>query len=117
MITIDLSIYGALAPVAGGKHIAQAKVNLDDSAKVKDLLAYYNINPKDTGYIFINAILCDAPGLNASLNEPLKHNDHVGIFSHGYIWPFQYRHGAFISKSLKKAMKERGILHHTYTNE
>ncbi len=116
MITIDLSIYGLLARVAGGKYIAQVELRLKDNATVSDIFEHYNISPEEKSYVFINAILCDVPGLNASAEERLKEHDHVGIFSDGYMWPYQYRNGAPISKRLERAMKEIDMLHHTYTN-
>lgn len=117
MITIDLAIYGPLARVAGGRLITQTKLKLNNSAKIKDLLKTFNISPDDISYVFINAVLCDVPGLNASLEEPLHDNDHVGVFSKGYMWPYHYREGAFISKNLEIALNNRGTVHHTYTNE
>ena len=114
-INIDVAIYGSLAKYVGGKHIAQVDVQLEDNALVKDLLEHLKIPPEDKSYVFINAVLCDVPGLNASADEQLKDGDHVGIFSLGYMWPYQYRDGMPMSESLKQAMSDYGAMHHTYT--
>ncbi|MBN2043713.1 MAG: hypothetical protein JW757_01735 [Anaerolineales bacterium] len=116
-ITIDLAIYGSLAKLAGGKHLTKMDLELESGSRIEDLFARFNICPEDTSFIFINAVLCDVPGLNASKKEVLHDGDHVGIFSHGYMWPYQYRDGMPMSNSLKQAMREHGALHHTYTNK
>jgi len=116
-ITIDLAIYGSLAKHAGGKHIAQMEVELKSDARMKDLLEHFKIPPDEKSFVFINAVLCDVPGLNASANEQLQEGDHIGIFSHGYMWPYQYRDGMPMSDSLQEAMREFGAMHHTYTKK
>lgn len=114
-IIIDVAIYGSLSKLAGGKHIAKTEVEMQPGARVKDLLAQFNIPPNYKSFVFINAVLCDVPGMNASTNEPLKDGDHIGIFSNGYMWPYQYRDGMPMSESLKEEMRKYGAMHHTYT--
>lgn len=113
-ITIDTTIYGSLARICGGKYIAQVQAELPGNAKVNDLLQHLDINPRDKSYLFINAVLCDMPGLNASSEEKLHDGDHVGIFSNGYMWPFQYRDGVHMSESLRTTLKKTGVMHHSY---
>lgn len=116
-INIDVAIYGSLAKLAGGKHIAKLDVELDPGARVKDLLERFNIPPDEKTFVFINAILCDVPGMNASANEELRDGDHIGIFSQGYMWPYQYRDGMPMSESLQEEMRKYGAMHHTYTEK
>ena len=113
-ITIDTTIYGSLARICGGKYIAQVQAELPGNAKVNDLLQHLDINPRDKSYLFINAVLCDMPGLNASSEEKLHDGDHVGIFSNGYMWPFQYRDGVHMSESLRTTLQKTGVMHHSY---
>jgi hypothetical protein len=116
-ISVEVSLYGSLAHLGGGKHLATLMVELQSNACMQDLFDQLKINPEKTSYIFINAVLCDVPGLNASNREHLHDGDHIGIFSLGYMWPYQYRHGMPMTKSLEKAMGEYGTLHHTYTKK
>ena len=113
-IKVNTTIYGSLARLCGGKYIAQVQAELPENAKVNDLLQSLNIAPEDKSYLFINAILCDMPGLNASSEEKLHEGDHVGILSNGYMWPFQYRDGVHMSDSLRTTLLETGVMHHTY---
>jgi len=115
-ITVDVALYGSLARYGGGRHVAKFNVQLKSGACMANLLAQLNIPKKEKGYAFINSVLCDVPGLSASLNESLKDGDHVGIFSLTHMWPYQYRDGICMSDSLTMALKERGAMHHTYTD-
>jgi hypothetical protein len=114
-INVNTTIYGSLARICGGKYIAQVQAELPENAIVNDLLQHLDINPSDKSYLFINAVLCDMPGLNASSEEKLHDGDHVGIFSNGYMWPFQYRDGVHMSESLRITLLKTGVMHHTYT--
>jgi len=114
MITIDAALYGSIARFGGGKHIARVDITLPPGSKVKDFFEQLDIPTEETGFIFINAILCDMPGLNASQEEVLHNGDHLGVFSLGYMWPYQYRDGMPMTESLKDAMREHGAFHHTY---
>ena len=114
-ITIDVAVYGPLARAVGGKHIATKKVALSKSSTLGELREQLGIKEEDTGYIFINSILCDVPGLNASQNLPLKDDDHIGFFSKVHMWPYQYRDGAHMTQELKDALRERGAMHHSYS--
>ncbi len=113
-IQINLNLYGALASLAGGKYIAQQKMSLNDGAVIRDLLDSLSIPCDQKSYLFINAVLCDMPGLSASLDEPLHDGDHVGIFSRQHMWPYQYRDGIRMSASLTEALRKRGAMHNTY---
>ena len=112
---INVAIYGKLAHVCGGKHISILDLELDLNAHLGDLLTQLDIPMDETSFIFLDAVLCDVPGLNIHHDEPLKDGAHVGIFSTGYMWPYQYRDGVPMSKPLIKAMEEHGAMHHTYT--
>ncbi|MBS1249303.1 MAG: hypothetical protein MAG431_00879 [Chloroflexi bacterium] len=117
MITVEVALYGTLARIQGGKYVAQTNVQVTNDATIKDLYEDLDISPQDRGYLFINAVLCDVPGLNAAIKEKLHDGDHIGIFSNGYMWPYQYRDGAQMSESLTSVLKEHGPLHHTYKKE
>jgi hypothetical protein len=116
-IKIDVVLYGSLASLMGGRHIAQRTVELPSGATKGDLLAHLGVPPEDRGYLFINAVLYDMPGLETDGQDPLYEGDHVGIFSTMYMWPYQYRDGVRMSESLKKALRGGSAMHHTYTGQ
>ena len=113
-ITVTVGLYGPLAPHLGGVYVAQEPVTVEAGACVRDLLRQLDIDPADRGYLFINAVLCDAPGLYVSANEQLKDADRVDVFSLKHMWPYQYRDGIPMSDALKEAMREHGAMHHSY---
>lgn len=113
-IKIDTALYGPLAEYGGGKYVAQIDVELETGSQIQDLLRNLGIPHDEKGYLFINAVLCDAPGLSASLLEPLNDGDHVGIFSLQHMWPYQYRDGIRMSESLEKKLQEHGAMRNTY---
>jgi hypothetical protein len=114
-ITIDLALYGPLARFAGGHHVAQRPERLKAGATMGDLVARLGIDGSEIGYLFVNAVLCDVPGMNVSKDLCLKDGDHVGIFSRVHMWPYQYRDGVRMSPSLKEALEVHGAMHHSYT--
>ena len=115
-INITLTLYGNLAKFAGGKYIAQKEVTLEESATIQNLMDSFKIPYDQKSYLFINNILSDMPGLNASLDEVLTNNARVGVFSLQHMYPYQYRDGLPMSESLTKILKERegGAMHNTY---
>jgi molybdopterin converting factor small subunit len=113
-IKVDVTLYGSLAQFAGGKYVAQKIVELTENASVRDLLDHFGIPPDQKSYLFINAVLCDMPGLLASLDEPLEDGDHVGIFSLQHMWPYQYRDGIRMSEALTETLRKRGEMHNIY---
>lgn len=114
MIRVNVVIYGSLSRKFAGKHIAELAVELPDDSTKADLLTHLGISPSERSYIFINAVLCDVPGLITDGAEPLNDKDHVGIFAHDYMWPYQYRDGVHMSENLKNAMQEHGAMHNIY---
>lgn len=113
-IKVNVSLYGSLARIAGGRYIAQKTVELEPGACKADLLAQLGIPAEERGYLFINAVLCDVPGLTTEGLEPLQDGDHVGIFSITHMWPYQYRDGVRMSEELRKALQEHGAMHNVY---
>ena len=115
-INVTLTLYGPLAKYAGGKYIAQKNVELEANATVRGLMDSFEIPYDQKSYLFINNILSDMPGLNASLDEILTDNARVGIFSLQHIYPYQYRDGLPMSESLTKILAERedGAVHNIY---
>lgn len=114
VITVDVALYGPIARHAGGHHLIQTKVELHGGACIGDLLDHLSKPTEERGYVFLNAILCDVPGLNVSRGEPLHDGDHVGIFSIQHMWPYQYRDGVRMSDALVEALKKHGTMHHSY---
>jgi hypothetical protein len=113
-ININTTIYGKLAKIGGGKHIAILDFEMPPLSTLGDLLDKIKIPMDKTSFIFLDAVLCDVPGLSIEHNEPLKDGSHVGIFSTGYMWPYQYRDGMPMSDPLVKAMRQYGAMHHSY---
>lgn len=114
---VDVAIYGKLSHLMGGKFIATEKIELKDGARIKDLYALIGIDPEETTYVFVNAVLSDMPGMTVALEDELHDGDHVGIFSKGYVWPYQYRDGSVFSERLQAALAERDALHHNMPKE
>lgn len=115
-IQIDFALYGDIAPKAGGTFVAQKEMELPAGSTIGDLLDLLGIDDADRGYLLVNSILFDVPGLSASRNEVLKHKDHLGIFSTRHMWPYQYRDGVRMSDSLKATLAEVGAMRNTYQN-
>lgn len=116
-INVDLSLYGRLAQLAGGRHIAQLEFKLAPGARLGEVIDRLKIPPEEKGYVFVNAVLCDVPGLDTSRDLALKDGDHIGVFSRSHMWPYQYRDGIPMSEALKAALRERGAMHHSYTSQ
>ena len=111
---VNVRLYGSISRYAGGKHIAQFEVEVPPGTSRTDLLAQIGIPEEERGYLFINSVLCDVPGLVTPRKEPLSDGDQVGIFSIDRVWPYQYRDGVRMSPELEEALKERGAMHHSY---
>ena len=76
-ITVDVALYGPVARCVGKKHLAQMTVQIKDGTTLGGLLQRWAIEKDDTGFIFINAVLCDVPGMNVSHDLVLQDGDHV----------------------------------------
>ena len=113
-ITVDVALYGPVARCVGKKHLAQMTVQIKDGTTLGGLLQRWAIEKDDTGFIFINAVLCDVPGMNVSHDLVLQDGDHVGVFSRVHMWPYQYRDGARMTEALKRALQAKGAMHHSY---
>ncbi len=114
-LSAELALYGPLATRAGGVHVALQRLQLKPGSTIGDVMARFGIRPEEKGFVFVNAVLCDVPGLNASWAHSLADGDHVGVFSLGYMWPYQYRDGARMSEALREALRRQGPMHHSYT--
>jgi hypothetical protein len=114
MIKVNVSLYGSLARFGGGRYVAQFDVELEDGAGKAELVRQLGIPEDERGYLFINALLCEVPGVSTGANELLKEGDHIGIFSVDRLYPYQYRDGLPMSDGLKKTLNERGAMHHSY---
>jgi hypothetical protein len=115
-ITVELALYGPVARAAGGHHVAQRSIQVKAGSTLGELAAEAGIEKAETGYIFVNAVLCDVPGLNASHGLQLHDGDHIGVFSRVHMWPYQYRDGVRMTEALRKALQERGAMHHSYAS-
>lgn len=109
-----MTLYGDIARYGEGKHIAILDLDLPEGASLDQLLQEISLPSSERGYLFINNILHDAPGLYASKNDPLHDGDQIGIFSIRHIWPYQYRDGIHMSDSLKAAMLKSGPMRNVY---
>lgn len=116
LIKIDVNLYGSISSYYGGKHIAQITLDMPSGVTKGELLAHLGIPDAERGYLFINAVLFDVPGLITDNHTYLKDGDHVGIFSADRVWPYQYRDGINMSPGLQKALKIHGAMHHSYQN-
>lgn len=114
MVRVNVSLYGSLARFGGGRYASQMNVELEPGSGKADLLAALGIPENERGYLFINAVLCEVPGISTNANEILNDGDHVGIFSVDRLYPYQYRDGLPMSEGLKKTLQEHGALHHSY---
>lgn len=115
-IKVSVALYGPIARAAGAKHVAQLDIELANRATVGDLMEKLELEDQERGYLFVNAVLFDVPGLNVSRSHALQEGDHIGIFSTVHMWPYQYRDGARMSDALREALRETGAMRHTYTS-
>ena len=109
---IGVSLYGGIARFAGGKFIAETEVELPEDATLGDLFAKLGLPTDEIGIVFVNAVLHNLPGIMVCENDPVNDGDHVGIFAEDRVWPYQYRDGARMSESLRKAVIDGGYLRH-----
>jgi hypothetical protein len=114
MIKVNTCLYGSLARFGGGKYVAQVDVELKPGSGKAELLEYFGVPEEERGYLFINAVLCEVPGICTGANELLNDGDHVGIFSVDRLIPFQYRDGLPISEGLRKKLQQHGAMHNFY---
>jgi len=114
MIKINVSLYGSLARFGGGYYVSQMDLELEQGAGKAELLHQLNIPENERGYLFINAMICEVPGMSTEANELLNDGDHIGIFSVDRLVPYQYRDGLPISDGLRKMLEEHGAMHHSY---
>jgi hypothetical protein len=114
MIIVNVSLYGSLARFGDGRYVAQMDMELADGSGKAELLHLLGIPESERGYLFINAMLCEVPGLSTGANELLKNGDHVGVFSVDRLYPYQYRDGLPMSDGLREALKKHGAMHHSY---
>jgi hypothetical protein len=114
IIHVNVSLYGSIARFGNGRHIAQLEIAFEPGAHTSDLLNQLGIPEAERGYLFINSVLCEVPGLSTGSGELLHDGDHVGIFSVDRLWPYQYRDGIPMSPSLKKLLTSREAMHHSY---
>ena len=113
---VHVSLYGTIARLLGGKHVASNEVEIPAGATKGDLLRQLGVPDEERGYLFINSVLCDVPGLYTGDGQVLNRGDHIGVFSVDRMWPYQYRDGVRMSPELTEAMREHGAMHHTYTH-
>lgn len=114
MINVSVSLYGSLARFGGGHYVALVNVALESNAGKAELLNHLGIPEIERGYLFINAVLCEVPGISTGANELLNDGDHIGIFSVDRLYPYQYRDGLPMSEGLRETLKEHGAMHHSY---
>jgi hypothetical protein len=114
-INVNVTLYGPLARIKGKRHVVNFDIELEPGTHKGDLLALLGISLEERSYLFINSVLCDVPGLDSGCGEVLQDGDHIGIFSINHMWPYQYRDGIPMSENLKKALQNRGVMHHSYT--
>lgn len=115
-MNINVCLYGLLAR-RRGKHYIQMDMDMQEGSRLRDLLTRLDVADEERGYLFVNAVLYEVPGLTASSDEPLHDGDHVGIFALEHVWPYQYRDGARMSDPLKQVLQQRGSMHHTYATD
>lgn len=117
MNNIHASLYGSIAHYANGRYVAEANVKLEPGSRVIDLLRVLGIPEEERGYLFVNAVLCELPGISTGAGEILHDGDHVGVFAITYMWPYQYRDGVVMSESLKQLLKGQQAMHNIYSKE
>ena len=119
---VDVWLYGALARYGGeGRQLsfANVQITLPGGATLAVLLVRLGMPTEERGITFINGQLSAMPGLQPDLGHVLHDGDRVGVFDPKSMWPFQYRHGAAMTREMARAIaaeKDAG-LHHTYTKK
>lgn len=116
-VKIHIAIYGSLARRHGGFHLVTFIKEIGTNVTKKDLMVELGIAEEERGYVFINAVLCDMPGLATDSDGPFKDGDHIGIFSITHMWPYQYRDGIRMSANLRAALQKHGAMHNIYRSD
>jgi len=119
---VDVWLYGVLARYGGERRqssFANVQVTLPDGATLAALLACLGMPTGERGITFINGQLSAMPGLQPDLGHVLHDGDRVGFFDPRSMWPFQYRHGAAVTREMAGAMaaEKNDGLHHTYAKK
>lgn len=106
-IHVDTWLYGDLARYAGKEQRSYANLllKLQEHSSIQDLLTTIDMPTQARGITFINGILSAMPGVQPDLGHLLKDGDRVAFFDLKSMWPFQYRHGAAITKELSNAIE------------
>ncbi len=121
-MTVDVWLYGILKNYGGNaaaESFANLQICLPDPSTVADLLALLKIPTEERGITFINGELSAMPGLQPDLGHVLHEGDRVGIFDLKSMWPFQYRHGAAMTKEMTDAVSAGGKsgLRHSFSKD
>ena len=87
-------------------------LQLQQGARIKDLIAHLGLKSEDIGLVFVNSVLHDLPGLQVSREDIIHEGDHIGLFSGNYVWPYQYRDGARMSPRLQAEIAHHGYMRH-----
>jgi hypothetical protein len=114
-VTVHVNLYGSLSRFGGGKYVAQMDTELEYGACKTDLLEHLGIPEEEKGYVFINSVLHDVPGLTTESGQVLQDGDYIGIFSVDRLWPYQYRDGVRMSEALTERLRQHGAMHHSYS--
>ncbi len=117
-ISLDLYFYGALAGFTNTKTpgYSNLKVSVPENTTMKVLLLHLGIPTEERGITFINGNLSALPGVQPDLEKKFNNNDRIAFFDLRSMWPFQYRHGAAMTKELTEKLNSDNNkgLHHTW---
>ena len=118
-MTVDVWLYGTLACYGGEARqpsFANVKMSLPEKTTLADLMERLGMPTMERGITFINGQLSAMPGLQPDLGHVLRDGDRVAFFDLKSMWPFQYRHGAALTKEMQNAMatQKDDALHTTY---
>ena len=107
-IHVDTWLYGDLARYADKdkRSYANLSLRLREHSTIQDLLTTIDMPTQARGITFINGILSAMPGVQPDLDHLLEEGDRVAFFDLKSMWPFQYRHGAAITKELSEAIED-----------
>lgn len=106
---IEVWAYGPLARYLEPDNAsgAQAMLDLDDGACMRDLLALIEMPTEERGITFINGNLSAMPGIQRDLGTELHEGDRVALFHPKSMWPFQYRHDVAMLDEFKEGLNAR----------
>ncbi len=114
---IEVWLYGgsylSLQRGGGKSKSFSSRPNLEvrEGTTIESLLQTLEMPTEKRSITFVNGNLSALPDLQPDLDQVLLDGDRISFFDLRSMWPFQYRHGAAMSRGAKRGSKPIRIDH------